>query len=355
MNTRTVFSIVRKDLSTGPRAMLLVWVIVFPLAITLVIRLIFGGLVNPEPKLGIVDQGSSAITTQAALIETIDVSLFDTVEDLKSSVESNDIDAGLILQAGFDNMVKSGESPKLQFYISGESLSSDRIILSVTTVDLIRDVAGQPAPIIVKTEIIGDGPTVPLIDRIIPMLVLLAVALSAVFLPAASIVQERESRTLTAVLITPAVVGEFMLAKGIVAFFLSFISGVFTAVLNLGFGDQFFSNLVIIFVAAFMCVPIGLGLGAAVKNMSSMFAIWKSGSIILFAPAILMLFPSVPRWIAMLFPTYYFLGPLYDLNIEAVGLNGVILELAIGLVFGVLLAVIARGISGKMEAKLAVA
>lgn len=355
MNTRTVFSIVRKDLSTGPRAMLLVWVIIFPLALTLVIRLIFGGLANPQPKLGIVDQGSSAITSQAEAIEIIDVKLFDTIEELKLSVESNNIDAGLILQPGFDNAVKSGESPQLQFFISGESLSSDRIILSVTAVDLIRGVAGQPAPITVETVIIGDGPAVPLIDRIVPMLVLLAVALSAVFLPAASIVQERENRTLTAVLITPAVVGEFVLAKGIVAFFLSFISGVFTAVLNLGFGDQFFSNLLIIFVAAFMCVPVGIGLGSAVKNMSSMFAIWKSGAIILFAPAILMLFPSVPRWVAMLFPTYYFLGPLYELNIEAVALNTVILELAIGLVIGAVLALLARGIAAKMESKVAVA
>ena len=355
MNTRTVFSIIRKDLSTGPRAMLVVWVIIFPLAITLVIRLIFGGLANPLPRLGIIDQGNSVIVAEAATLDVIDVTIIDSVEELKNGVESNDFDAGLILQPGFDAAVKSGESPPLQFFISGESLSSDRIILAVTTIDLIRGVAGQPAPVVVRSEIVGDGPTVPLIDRIIPMIVLLAVALSAVFLPAASLVQERESRTLTAVLITPARVGEFMLAKGIVAFFLSVVSGVFTAVLNLGFGAQFFSNLLIIGVAGFMCVPIGLGLGAAVKDMSTMFAIWKSGAIILFAPAVLMLFPSVPRWVAMLFPTYYFLGPLYDLNIEAVPMNEVILELGVGLLFGVALAVIASGIAGKMEEKLAVA
>jgi ABC-2 type transport system permease protein len=355
MNRRTVFSIVRKDLTTGPRAMLVVWVIVFPLAITLVIRLIFGGLINPLPKLGIVDQGNSSITVAAAASEIIEVTVVDSTEELRKSVESNDLDAGLILQPGFDSAVKSGESPQLQFFISGESLASDRIILVVTALDLIRGVAGLPAPIVVETEIVGDGPTVPLIDRLVPMLVLLAVALSAVFLPAASLIQERESRTLTAMLTTPARVGEFMFAKGIVAFLLSFISGIFTAVLNLGFSEQFFSNLAVILVAAFMCVPIGLGLGAAVKNMSTMFAIWKSGAIILFAPAILMLFPSVPRWVSMLFPTYYFLGPLYELNIEALALREVLPELGIGLLVGVALAAGAGGISGKMEKKLAVA
>ena len=251
--------------------------------------------------------------------------------------------------------MKAGRSPQLQFYISGESLSSDRIILAVTTLDLVRAVAGQPAPVDVEREIIGGGSAVPLVDRLVPMLVLIAVALSSVFLPAASLIQERESKTLFAVLTTPARVGDFMIAKGIVAFALAFASGVFTAVLNMGFTEQFFSNLMVILVAAFMCVPVGLALGSAVKDMSTMFAIWKTGAVVLFAPAILILFPSVPRWVAMIFPTYYFIGPLYDLNVEAMALREVGVELVIGVVFGLILAAVAGRIAIGMERKLAVA
>ena len=355
MNISNVFSIVRKDLTTGPRAVLLFWVVVFPLLITLIIRLIFGGLVERAPKLGIADLGNSAIPAQAAGLDNIEVVLYEREADLKSQVASNDIDAGLILQNGFDAAVKTGEAPPLHFFLAGESLSSDRIVLAVRTLDLIRSVAGQPAPVVVESEIIGEVSAVPLVNRLVPMLVLLAVALSSIFLPAASLVQEKESKTLTAVLVTPAKVGDFMIAKGIVAFLLSFVSGLFTAVLNMGFSEQFFSNIVVILVAAFMCVPIGLSLGAAVKDMSTMFAVWKGGGILIFAPAILILFPSVPRWIAMLFPTYYFIGPLYELNVEAVGLHETILELGIGVLAGVVLAAIAARFSTGMEKKLAVA
>jgi len=320
MNMYTIFSIVRKDLATGPRVVLLFWVVAMPLLITLLIRLIFGGLVDRPPRLGIVDQGRSSISLEAAGIDEIDVVFPGSVSDLKKQVESHDLDAGLVLQEGFDEAVKAGDAPQLEFYIAGESLASDRITLAVTALDLVRAVAGQPAPVSVEMKTVGDGAAVPLVDRLVPMLVLLAVTLSSIFLPAASLIQERETKTLSAVLVTPARVGEFMLAKGFVAFVLSLSSGVFTAALNLGFGEQFSTTLLIILGASFLCVPIGLALGAAVKDMSTMCAIWKTGALVLFAPAILMLFPSVPRWIAMIFPTYYFIGPLYDVNVEAVGI-----------------------------------
>jgi ABC-2 type transport system permease protein len=104
-----------------------------------------------------------------------------------------------------------------------------------------------------------------------------------------------------------------------------------------------------------MCVPIGLITGAAVKDMATMFGVWKSGAIILFAPAVLFLFPSVPDWIAKLFPTYYFLGPLYSVNIDGLPLTDVFLELGIALVISAVLLLAALPVSRRMEQRLAIA
>ena len=57
----------------------------------------------------------------------------------------------------------------------------------------------------------------------------------------------------------------------------------------------------------------------------------------------------------MLFPTYYFLGPLYDLNIDALPFTEVMLELGVGIILGIVLAGVAGLISRGMERKLAVA
>ena len=68
-------------------------------------------------------------------MEGIQLTVLDDVEDLKRQVESNDLDAGLVLPAGFDDEVRSGARPPLEFYIGGESLASNRVILAVTTLD----------------------------------------------------------------------------------------------------------------------------------------------------------------------------------------------------------------------------
>ena len=329
------------------------WLFVFPLIITFVVRLLFGGLIDPSPRLGIVDFGDSEITAAVAEYD-IEVSMFDSMEEMKAKVESNNLDAGLVLQQGFDNEVRSGSLPELQLYIGGQSKASTRVILAVTAVDLIRGVVGEPAPVEVVTEVIGDAPSVPIQDRLVPMLVLLAVALGGIVLPAAMVIQEKVHHTADAVLTTPLQVGDFFLAKGTLGFLLSFGTGALSLLVNGGFTEYVAGNLAVIAVGALMSVQLGLILGAGIKDLQTMFTVWKGGGIILVAPAVLFLFPGVPEWIAMLFPTYYFLGPLYDMTVNAASLSEVYVELLIGVgISGALLAAVIP-LARRMEMRLAV-
>jgi ABC-2 type transport system permease protein len=284
MTIRNTLNVIRKDLTAGPRVLMVAWLIAMPLIMTVVLRLVFGGLIESKPRLGIVDLGDSSIPEQAQELDGIEISILESEEELKALVTDFDLDAGLVLQPGFDEMVRSGEFPQLQLYVSGESLASDQIVLVVTSIDLIRGVAGSPAPVEVATEIVGDGQSLPIQDRLAPFLVLLAVALSAIFLPAASLLQEREKGTIQAILATPASASDLLVAKGTIGLVLALLTGILTLFFNLGFGTQFWSNLAVVAVAGLMCAPIGLILGAAVKDMQTMFSVWKSGGIVLFAP-----------------------------------------------------------------------
>ena len=344
-----------REVAMGPRTMMVFWLILFPLLITFVIRLVFGDLIDPQPRFGIVDLGSSSIPAAVAELDEIELKVIDSVEELQMQVEANNLDAGLVLQDGFDRAVKSGERPELRFFIGGESLSSTRVILAITAIDLVRGLAGEPAPVEVITEVVGDGPTVPIEERLVPMLVLLAVALAGIFLPAASIIQEKINKTADAVLSTPLQVGDFLLAKGVIGFLLSFGVGVLTLLINGGFTTYVAGNLAVIAVGALMSVQIGLLLGSTIRDIQTMFAVWKSGGIILFAPAVLFLFPSVPGWIAKLFPTYYFLGPLYEMTINAASFSDVYRELLIGVAISIALMIILAPVAQRMEQRLAVA
>jgi len=355
MSLRRTFQVFARDVAMGPRTMMILWLVAFPLLITLVVRLVFGDLIDPTPKLGVVDQGSSSVPAAIEDAGGIEVTRVDSQEELFALLETADLDAGLVLQNGFDDAVRSGEQPLLQLFVAGGSLASNRIIVAVTTADLIRGLAGEPAPVDVNVEMVGDAPSVPIEQRLVPMLVLLSVALAGIFLPAASIIQEKTTGTLRAVLTTPLEVGEYFLAKGFIGFLMAFGVGVVTLLVNGGFTSYVGGLMAVIAVGALMSVQIGLILGAALGDIQTMFTVWKGGGAFLFAPAVLFLFPSVPRWIAMLFPTYYFLGPLYDMTVDAASLGDVGIELGAGAVISVLIAVAAGRIALRMEEKLAAA
>ena len=355
MSIRKTWQIFVRDVAMGPRTMMVIWLIVFPLIITFVVQLVFGDLIDPSPRLGVVDFGSSSIPTTLESEGGIDLTRVGGVAELQELVEANELDAGLVLDAGFDTALQNGELPELRFFVGGESLASNRIVLAVTTIDAIRGLAGEPAPVEVITEVIGDGSSVPIQQRLVPMLVLLSVAMAGIFLPAASLIQDKTTHTIDAVLVTPVQVSEYFLAKGMVGFLLAFGVGVVTLLINGGFTGYVGGNLLVIGVGALMSVQIGLILGGAIKDIQTMFTVWKGGGIVLFAPAVLFLFPSVPEWIAKLFPTYYFLGPLYEMTVNAVSLSEVALDLAIGLAICIALATFAGVVAKRMETRLAAA
>lgn len=342
----------KKEFRLGPRGLMFVFLIVLPVAITLVVRLVFGDLLFSPPRLGLVDQGDSVLVSRAIEDDALEVTVYGTEGALREAVSVRDEDAGLVLQPDFDTLVRSGERPTLQLFVNGETSETDRTVLLVTVIDLVREVAGSPAPLTVETVIVDDGPTVPLVDRIVPLLVLLAIALAGVFLPASTIVQEREARTLHAVLVTPVRVSEVMLGKGIAGFVLAFGMGGLTLVLN-GITGQTVSLLTVLVIASIMSVEVGLLLGVAVSDMATLFSVWKGGGIILFAPAVLFLFPGAPDWIARVFPTYYFLGPLYEIVVHGSTLGSQAADLGVALIICAALVPAIDLLSRRMERRLA--
>jgi len=342
----------RKDLGLGPRSPLILYVIVMPLVATLLVRVVFGSLLDPVPRLGVVDEGASQIAQAVREIEGIDVAFVESAGRLKEMVEANDLDAGLVLQAGFDEAVRAGERPELQMFIGGESLASNRIVLEVTAADLIRDVAGGAAPIDVHVVAIGDAEPIPIESRLLPLLAVMAVVMSGVFLPAASLVEEKENKTLDALLVTPTRVFDVAAGKGALGFVLALAMGVVILAINGAFGTHPLALTLVLVLAALMAVEVGLMLGAWAKDTNTLMTTMKMGGILLYAPALFFMWPDLPQWIGRVFPTYYFLSPLFEVGVRGASLADVGLELAIG--FGICAALLpAVLVTGRrMEARL---
>jgi ABC-2 type transport system permease protein len=327
--------------------------IFMPVGMSFLISAVFGGLLDPDPKLGIVDLGVSDLTAAAQELDGIAVTVLDEANQLRDRVEAHDLDAGIVLAAGFDNSLRSGDQPQLEFYVSGESLASSRIVLAVTTTDLIREVVGQEPPVAVEVTPVGDEDHVPIGDRLLPVVVYYAVVIAALFLPASSILDEREKHTLDAVLVTPASMREVLVGKGLLGVMMGVVLGVASLALNQAMGERPLEVTLFLLVGSIMMAELGLILGSLVKDANSLYTAIKGAGVFIALPVIFIIWPTLPQWISKLAPTYYFLQPVYDIAISGMGLSDFWLEFAVACLICLALVPVLLGVGSRAERRLA--
>lgn len=328
MNPRIVRTLLLRDLRLGPRSPLVLWSLILPLFLTVMVRGVFGSLFDTQPRLGIADLGASSLTTQAQELDGIDVSIFPNEEALRDAVADNAVDAGIVLPDGFDEAVRAGDRPRLEFLVAGESLAANRILVAVATLDLVRGVAGQEPPATVDIVTLGEA-GLSLDARMVPLLVIMAVAIGGVMAAAAGLVQEKERGTITALLVTPVSATDVLVAKGLLGVVLATLTGLVTLALNGGFGGSPAMLVLAVLIGAVMMAEVGLLLGSWAKNQNTLFTAWKSGAIFLLLPVFFYLWPGLPQWIPKLSPTYYFLQPIFELAVEGGSAGSVWLELVV--------------------------
>lgn len=330
MSIKRIFRILKKDFSVGPRKPFFIWALIMPFALTLLFQFAFGSLFEPKPRLGVVDLGDSEISAAVQKLEGFAVSILTETDRLFEMVENNDLDAGLVLSEGFDRALQAGEKPVLEFYISGESLASNRIIITVTTIEMIRELEGSEAPVKVETVYFGE-PGLPISIRLVPLIVFYALVMAGIWVPSSSLVEEKERGTLTAVLVTSARANEVLAAKWLLGFIFAVFLAAATLLLNQAFGPRPLEVMAVIVIAAALNAMIGLMIGIYSKTATMLFTLIKSLGMFLFIPVIFYLFPEWPQWIAKFFPLYWIIKPIWEVSVMGEPLTQVWFEMIVAL------------------------
>ncbi len=353
MSLSRVWTLVFRDLRLGPRSPLFVWALLMPVLVTFLVQVVFLTLFDPKPRLALCDLGSSAITASVGEMEGIEVTHAASPAEVLKLLEAHDADAGLVLEPGFDEAVKSGERPELTFQLSGESLLSNRIVLGVTMIDLVRQVEARDAPVEVELRTVGEGEALPIFDLMVLFLVLFVLLISGIFVPAFLLVEEREKGTLNAVLVTPTTMGEVLLAKGVLGFTVAIPMAFLTLALNDALRAETLPLLAALAVGAVICIEVGLIYGTLARDAKTLYTLVKTLNLILVGPVIFYFFPDWPQWIAKLFPTWWFIDPLYQLALRGADFADVRGELLVALGVIALLVLPVTLLGRRMERQLA--
>jgi ABC-2 type transport system permease protein len=176
---------------------------------------------------------------------------------------------------------------------------------------------------------LGEEQDLLLADRLLPLVVLIAVFFGGTMVPASSLVQDKERGTLQALTVTPVTLTDVVLAKGALGVLISVIMATVTLLLNQVVFVDPLPLLLVLFLGAVMSAAFGLLLGMVVADITGLFGLVKAMGLVLYAPAIVYLFPTLPQWIARIFPTYYIIGPVIELTQGGASLADVAGDLAI--------------------------
>ena len=314
MSPRRVGILLSKEFLHGSKSLVFLFAIVVPVVLSLVLSLVFGTLFAATPKMGITDEGGSRLTPLARELDSVIVKEYPSLRQLKAAVRAGGVDMGLLLPQGFDALVSQGQPTQVTLYIWGESLAKNRLILEATVANLLTDLAGQQMPLQIVTTTLGDPEEIAFSDRLLPLIVIMAIVFGGSMIPASSLVDEKQNRTLTALTITPTTLAEVLFSKGLLGVVVSFCTATLILTLNQAFGGRPALLLGVLALNGIAAAGFGLLLGTLTRDITSLFATVKALGLFLYAPAIIYLFPAIPEWVAKIFPTYYVIQPVIEIT-----------------------------------------
>ncbi len=344
---RRIGVLLSKEFGKGPRNFMFIFAIAVPVVFTLLISLLVGTIFSGKPRLGLADEGHSQVMAAAQDVESLIVKEYDTAVALRTAVENGSVDLGIVLPAGFDDKIRDEAQVEITAYVWGESQLKNRAVTGTTFFNLIREIVGQEPPVEIVMTPLGDEAALPWEERLMPLIVLITILLAGMMVPASSLVEEKQKRTLYALTITPASLGEVFVAKGLMGVILSMFMGALTLALNNAFGTQPGLLTFVLFLGATLAAAFGVLLGALIKDINALFAVTKGMGLFLYAPSLIGLFPSIPQWTAKIFPTYYMIQPVVEITQQGGTWSDIapeieILVVLILLMMGVVTAVIRR-------------
>jgi ABC-2 type transport system permease protein len=332
MSIRRIFVLFRKEIKLSASNFLFVFALIIPIVLSLMVTLIFGDLFADEPRIGLIDPGSTSFAAYLEEQPQLKVTRYPALELLKADIEAGKIETGIVLPEHFDEILLSGVNHTIEVYLWGETPFKHRLITDTAVANAAAEIAGLDQTIQVRIVQLGQKEIKSLADQFLPVLILMTIILGGVMVPAISLIEEKQKRTLLAVATTPARLWEIFTAKAMMGIAVGMVTALITLLIN-GVVERTPLLLLVLFSSALTASLLGILLGSMLKDLNVLLAVLKSGGILLIAPAIIDFIPQAPEWIARLFPTFYLLNPVIDVAVRSAGLRDISGNLLIQVVF----------------------
>jgi ABC-2 type transport system permease protein len=318
MNTRVVAAIARKDIVDAIRNRYLLIALLTPLLVALLFRVLLPGI-NSLNTLTIVvhDPGNSLLVAQLRTTPKINLVESGSADAAASEVEKSKAVGGLVVPTNFDADVAAGKQPELTIYVNNKKSSIEQAAFRQLLEQHVLSLVEQPVPArliwidLAKEPSSQKGGGLNLNQMLLPLLLLLAFAMTGALVVPLLLVEEKEKRTLDFLLTSPASLTEIITGKALTGVVYSLlITGVLLALNHKLIGNWPLTLLTILLGLLFI-VAIGLFMGSLFQNTMQVNTWAGLVLFVLLTPSFPSLRLSAALEAAMRFiPTYYFIEAL---------------------------------------------
>jgi ABC-2 type transport system permease protein len=286
---RIIWAITSKDIVDGFKNKLVLGIIIPAIFVVGIYRLL-PGLESGEgpPNVLVYDAGESSLV--AVLEDSLEVRLYTypSQEEMEIRLAHGDVpELGLVIPADFDRVLEAGGEPELEGYVLHWVSKEDANELRWYLEALVTELIDAPVRIRMEGNIVDTRPDSRGIGLVTGMGFVFVIIMIGVALPANMLIEEKTTRTLEALMVSPATNFQVVISKALTSVF--YCMGV------LAFGFLLSRTLILQWGLAFWTgvfsslVGIGIGLFlGAVLEVRQQLMIWSWVAIFpLFVPVML--------------------------------------------------------------------
>lgn len=315
MSARRILALAKKSLD--PRNPYLVFALLAPFIYAAIFQFIFN-LGKDEPRLAVYEEGEPRVVAALEGNEGLRLRVAESERDLRRLVENKKVDLGVVIDREDLKRLEAGEEVSLEVFVNGESLARNRSVALAALMDALRGFSPGAPKVSVETVRLGEERPLSVMEMFLPFIIIIVIVVGAYFLPASFLVTEKEKRTLEALLVTPVSLAEVLIAFGLTGLLISLGMGIVLLLLTVGIPNPLLI-LGVFIPGSVLAAEWGLLMGLASRDQTTMVAYMKSINIFIIGPALFVVFPSWPQWIARVFPTYYIANPIFRVAIYGEG------------------------------------
>jgi len=254
------------------------------------------------------DAGNSSLIPLLENHAVYRIRAYDTEEDMFRSLAATDRPGlGLVIPADFDQTLEAGGTPQLPGYLMNWISDQKSQELKDDFEAELQTVLGRPVPLQTQGNIVYMRPDVRGAGVQAAMSTSFLLVMIGLTLVAHLMLEEKQTKTIQAVLVSPASAGNLVAGKALAGLFYCFLGAVIALAVNANLVVHWGYALLVVVVGSLFTVSLGLWLGVIIENRAQL-TLWAWVIILpLFMPIMISLLddlvPARVVQLARLVPT----------------------------------------------------